>query len=134
MNRTIIADKYLVNSKTILKNNSKFGNVKEIEEYLKKEIEKDQIAAYISTFDHFKHTESIGGKIPNDISASINVMCCFGMAIPSAEFMAIKPMSISIVEKTDSFVVSFIEAPAPSVQQAMSKWINAIEKPTHKTP
>lgn len=127
MNKTVIAEKYLVNTITIPKNKTNFKTVIEIEEYIKEEINKDKIATYISTFDHFAHTKSIGGMIPGDILASINVQCCFGMAIPSAEFMAIKPMSIAVVEKTESFVLSFIEAPAPSVQQAMESWVEAIK-------
>jgi len=127
MNKTVIAEKYLVNVRTILKGNTTFSSIENIEEYLKEEISKDQIATYISTFDHYAHTKSIGGMIPKDILASKNVLCCFGMAIPSAEFMAIKPMSIAVVEKPNSYVFSFIEAPAPSVQQAMEKWIDGIE-------
>ena len=128
MNKTVLAEKYLVNFKTISRGNSKFDSVSQIEEYLKGEIETHQIATYISTFDHYAHTKSIGGMIPDDILASINVLCCFGMAIPGAEFMAIKPMSIAVVEKPDSFVFSFIDAPAPSVQQAMESWVEGVEK------
>jgi len=127
MNKIVIAETYLVNTKTILKNNTDFSSVDEIEIYLKGEIEKDKIATYIETFDHYAHTKSIGGSVPADILASKNVLCCFGMAIPSPEFMAVKPMSIAIVEKPESFVLSFIEAPAPSVQQTMISWIDGIE-------
>lgn len=127
MNKTVIGEKYLVNTQSILKNNAKFSSIKEIETYFKKEIEKHSIATYIETFDHYAHTKSIGGMIPKDILASINVICCFGMAIPNAEFMAVKPMSIAIVEKPDSFIFSFIEAPAPSVQESMENWVKAIK-------
>ena len=126
MNKTVISDKYLVNYKNIAKSSTKFTSVDQIEEYLKGEIKTHQIATYISTFDHFAHTKSIGGMIPDDILASINVLCCFGMAIPGAEFMAVKPMSIAVVEKPDSFVLSFIDAPAPSVQQAMERWVDGL--------
>ncbi len=128
MNKTVIAEKYLVNTKTISKNRTIFTSVDEIEIFLKGKIEEHKIATYISTFDHYAHTKNIGGMIPGDIKASINILCCFGMAIPNADFMAIKPMSIAVVEKPDSFVFSFIEAPAPSVQEAMENWIKEIEK------
>ncbi len=128
MNKTVIAEKYLVNTKSILKNRTTFTSVDEIEVFLKGKIEEHKIATYISTFDHYAHTKKIGGMIPGDIKASINILCCFGMAIPNAEFMAVKPMSIAVVEKPDSFVFSFIEAPAPSVQEAMENWIKEIEK------
>ena len=128
MNKTVIAEKYLVNTKSIPKNRTIFTSVDEIEVFLKGKIEEHKIATYISTFDHYAHTKKIGGMIPGDIKASINILCCFGMAIPNAEFMAIKPMSIAVVEKPDSFIFSFIEAPAPSVQEAMENWIKEIEK------
>ena len=127
MNKTVIAEKYLVNTKTILKNKTNYSSIEKIETYIKSEIDKHSIASYIETFDHYAHTKNLGGMIPGDILASINIICCFGMAIPSAEFMAVKPMSIAVVEKPDSFVFSFIEAPAPSVQQAMESWVEAIE-------
>jgi hypothetical protein len=128
MNKTVLADTYLVNTKEILKSNTTFTSVDAIENYLVKEIEKHPVATYIATFDHYVHTASLkGGMIPEDIKAAKNVLCCFGMAIPNAVFVGIKPMSMGIVETTNSFVFSFIEAPAPSAQQAMSQWIAAVE-------
>jgi hypothetical protein len=128
MNKTVIAETYLVNTKEILKTNTTFTSVNAIESYLKAEIEKHPIAKYIATFDHYAHTASLeGGLIPENIKSAKNVLCCFGMAIPNAVFVGIKPMSIGIVESLNSFVFSFIEAPAPSAQQAMTQWIKAIE-------
>ena len=127
MNKTVIAEKYLVNTQTILKNKTNYKSVEEIESYLKGEIDKHPIASYIASFDHHAHTQKLNGMIPNDILAAKNIMCCFGMAIPNAEFIAVKPMSIAIVEKPNSFVLSFIEAPAPSAQEAMLGWVKAIE-------
>ena len=128
MNRTVLADMYLVHTQEINKTNTTYTSVQEIETFLKAQMEAHPIATYISTFDHYAHTNNLeGGMIPGDIKASINVMCCFGMAIPSAIFMAVKPMAIAVVETTNSFVLSFIEAPAPSAQQAMESWVVAIE-------
>jgi len=128
MNKTVISDTYLVNTKEILKSKTTFTSVDAIETYLIAEIKKHPVAAYIATFDHYAHTANLkGGMIPDDIKAAKNVLCCFGMAIPNAVFVGIKPMSMGIVETTNSFVFSFIEAPAPSAQQAMSEWIAAVE-------
>jgi len=127
MEKIVLAERYLVNKKEILKTETTFTSVEEIESYLKAEIEKHPVAAYIATFDHYAHTKNLDGMIPRDVLGALNVMCCFGMAIPNAEFMAIKPMSIAVVEKDENFVMSFIEAPAPSAQQAMSTWIAGIK-------
>ena len=128
MNRTVLSDMYLVNTQEISKANTNYTSVQEIETFLKAQIAADPTAIYIATFDHYAHTASLeGGMIPGDIKASINVMCCFGIAIPSAVFMAVKPMSIAVVETTNSFVLSFIQAPAPSAQKAMETWVESIE-------
>jgi hypothetical protein len=128
MNKTVIADTYLVNTKEISKSKTTFTSVEAIESYLISEIKKHPVATYIATFDHHKHTASLeGGMIPQNIKAAKNILCCFGMAIPNAVFVGIKPMSIGVVETPDSFVFSFIEAPAPSAQKAMSEWIGAVK-------
>ena len=128
MNKTVLSDMYLVHTQEISKANTNYTSVQEIEIFLKAQIAAHPIATYIATFDHYAHTASLeGGVIPGNIKASINVMCCFGMAIPSAVFMAVKPMSMAVVETANSFVLSFIQAPAPSAQQAMESWVGAIE-------
>lgn len=128
MNKTVIAEKYLVNTQEILKTNTSFTKISEIEKYLITNITNHPVATYISTFDHYAHTSSLdGGMIPPNINAAINVLCCFGMAIPNAVFVGVKPMSIGVVETTESFVLSFVEAPAPSAQQAMQDWVAGIE-------
>jgi len=127
MNKTVLAEKYLVNTQEITKSKTTYTSVTEIENFIKKALEKHPVATYIATFDHHAHTSSLNGMIPGDILAAKNLICCFGMAIPNAVFMAIKPMSIALVETTDSFVLSFMEAPAPSAQQAMEEWVMAIE-------
>ncbi len=127
MKPTVIADTYLVYSQEIAKNKTTYTNVDEIENYLIQQINNHSIASYIATFDHYVHTKNIGGVVQENIKAAKNVMCCFGMGIPSPAFVAVKPMSIAVVETVDSFVLSFIQAPAPSAQEAMKTWVEAIE-------
>jgi hypothetical protein len=128
MNKTVIQEKYLVNTQEIAKSNTTYTSVDEIETFIKTQIEAHPVVSYIATFDHYAHTASLeGGMIPADIKAAKNVLCCFGMAIPSAVFVGVKPMSIAIVETTASFVLSFIEAPAASAQSTMEAWVAAIE-------
>ena len=128
MNKTVIAEKYLINTKEIAKERTNFQSVEAIEKYLIEKIEAHPVATYIASFDHYAHTASlVNGMIPPSIKAVKNVLCCFGMAIPNAVFMGVKPMSIAIVETDTSFVMSFEEAPAPSAQQAMEDWIKTVE-------
>ncbi len=128
MNKTVIQDMYLVTTQEVAKTNTTYTSVQEIEVFLKAQMQAHPVVAYIGTFDHYAHTASLeGGMIPADIKAAINVMCCFGIAIPNPVFMGVKPLSIAVVETTNSFVLSFVEAPAPSAQQAMESWVAAIE-------
>jgi len=128
MNKTVIQEKYLVNTQEIAKSNTTYTSVDEIETFIKAQIASHPVVSYIATFDHYAHTASLeGGMIPGDIKAAKNVLCCFGMAIPNAAFVGVKPMSIAIVETTSSFVLSFIEAPAPSAQSTMEAWVAAIQ-------
>jgi hypothetical protein len=41
--------------------------------------------------------------------------------------MGVKPMSIAIVETEEAYILSFEQAPAPSVQKAMQSWIEGVE-------
>lgn len=127
MELKVLNNAYKVYTKDILKSKAKFQSLQDIENYLIEEINNHPVATYITTFDHYAHTKSLGGMIPPDIKAAKNVLCCFGMAIPSAIFVGVKPMSIAVVEKDDRFVCSFEEAPAPSAQQAMEEWIENLD-------
>ncbi len=128
MKKTVIAETYLINTKEIAKEKTDFTSVEAIEKFLIEKIEAHPIATYIASFDHYAHTNSLeNGMIPPSIKAVKNVLCCFGMAIPNAVFMGVKPMSIAVVETDTAFVMSFEEAPAPSAQKAMENWIDEIE-------
>ncbi len=128
MKHQIIDRTYSVFSKSIPKSRTSFQSAREIEDYMISRIEEHPIAAYITTFDHYKHTSGLeNGMIPGYIHASLHVLCCFGMAIPSPEYMAVKPMAIAIVETDDEFVLSFEQAPAPSVQRSMQNWVEGVE-------
>ncbi len=127
MDLKVLNNAYKVYTKEILKSKAKYLSQQEIENYLIAAIKKHPVATYITTFDHYAHTKSLGGIIPPDIKAATNVLCCFGMAIPSAIFVGVKPMSIAVVEKEDRFICSFEEAPAPSAQKAMEEWIENLD-------
>ncbi len=127
MKHQLIDRVYSVFSKEIPKEQSLFSSVDEIETHLKERIDTHPVAGYITTFDHYTHTASLdNGRIPAHIKASINVLFCFGIAIPSPEYMAVKPMSIAVVETENSFVLSFEQAPAPSLNRIMQSWIEEI--------
>jgi len=50
----------------------------------------------------------------------------FGVQLPKAEMLGIRPRSIGVVETEESFVVSFMDAPNPQAHQFMMEWVEAI--------
>jgi hypothetical protein len=57
MKKISLMDKYPVYTKEILKTDTKFKNVDEFIEALKKKVEADEVATYIGIFDHYNHTK-----------------------------------------------------------------------------
>jgi hypothetical protein len=57
MQKINLMDKYPVYTKEILKTDTKFKNVDEFIEALKKKVEADEVATYIGIFDHYNHTK-----------------------------------------------------------------------------
>jgi hypothetical protein len=43
--------------------------------------------------------------------------------------MAVRPRSNGVVEQTDRFVISFLEAPMPLANNVMEAWVKAIVRP-----
>ena len=84
------------------------------------------IPSYISTFDHYAHTQSIGGEIAENIVAAVNVIFCFGFALPNPQVLAVRPRSIGIVDIGTQFVISFMDAPMKPANDAMQAWALAV--------
>jgi len=123
MEKIILMEKYPIYTKEILKTETKFKNVDEFVEALKKEIKADPVATYIWVFDHFEHTKELWGEIIDGMIAGKIILFCFGQNIPNPQAMAVRPRNIAIAEFEDKFVVSFLEAP---VEKANTKKINWI--------
>jgi len=123
MQKISLMDKYPVYTKEILKSQTKFKNVDKFIEALKEKIEADEIATYIWVFDHFEHTNKIGGEIMEGMIAGKILLFCFGQSIPKPQAMAVRPRNIAIAEFNDKFVISFLEAPKQNVNTKIINWI-----------
>ena len=127
MKQITVMEKYPVFTLEIEKSETTHKNVDEILAYLKSKIEAHPIAVYIGEFDHYAHTSSLEvGEINPDILDAKNIICCFGKVLPKAEVLAVRPRSIGVAELSDSFVVSFLEAPNPDANSAMESWVKGI--------
>ena len=127
MKQITVMEKYPVFTIEIRKNETTYKNVDEILIYLKNKIEAHPIAVYIGVFDHYMHTANLAeGEISEAIKNAKNIICCFGKVLPKPEVLAVRPRSIGVAEMSDSFVVSFLEAPNPEANAAMESWVKGI--------
>ncbi|AKF25733.1 hypothetical protein YH65_10300 [Sulfurovum lithotrophicum] len=132
MKQITVLEKYPVFTLEVNKGETSYTSIDEIFAFLRSQIEAHPIATYIGEFDHYAHTSSLEeGKINEEIKAAKNIICCFGKVLPKPEVLAVRPRSIGVAEMTDSFVISFLEAPNPDANGAMEKWVKDIVNTKH---
>ena len=127
MKQITVMEKYPVFTIEISKDETTYKNVDEIIEYLQSQIEAHPVAVFIALFDHYTHTSTLEvGEVSKNIKDAKNLVFCFGKALPKAEVMAVRPRSFGVAELTDSFIISFLEAPNPEGNSAMEKWVKEL--------
>lgn len=127
MKQMTVMEKYPVYTIEITKDETSYKNVDEVLAYLKSEIASHPVASYIGEFDHYTHTSCLdAGEISDDIKNAKNILCCFGKVLLQPEVLALRPRAIGVAEMVDSFVVSFLEAPNPDANAAMTMWVKGI--------
>lgn len=119
-------EKYPITVMELSKTETSHASVAAIAGYFKACIAGTPRVSYIGSFDHFAHTESIGGEIAPAIKAAVNVLFCFGHALPNPQVLAVRPRSIGIVDMGDKFVISFMDAPMKPANDAMQAWALAL--------
>lgn len=128
MKEMIIQQSCPVFVEELAKSETTLTSVDEIMGYLKEKIDSNPHIVYIAEFDHFSYTDSLPhGKIAQGLIAAKNLLFCFGPMIPSPYMMALKPRSMGIAETTDTFVITFAEAPLPIANQTMRVWAESIK-------
>ena len=125
MTKSLFMQKYPVYSLEITKNKTNFSNVDEIITHLKTLIDAHKVAAFISVFNHYEHTDAMGGEINESIKDAQNIIFCFGKAIPDTKILAARPRSIGVCELENSFVFEFLEAPREQLNSVMEDWIKS---------
>ncbi len=127
MNKEMILEKYPVYVQEIAIDKISYKSVDEILEYFKNKIDTDPIATFIEVFDHYAHTKCLeGGVINADILDAKNIVFCFGEKLPDPRMLAVRPRSIGVAQMKDKFVVSFLEAPVPHVNDKMQNWVKEL--------
>jgi len=127
MKQIVVMEKYPVFTLEIDKSETTLKGVDGILAYLKDKIDNHPVAVYIGDFDHYSHSKSLSdGEMADDILDAKNIICCFGKQLPNPTVMAVRPRAIGVAEMSDSFVVSFLEAPNPQANDAMESWVKEI--------
>jgi hypothetical protein len=125
MKQQLFMEKYPIFTLELAKSECRYSDTDQIMEYLKEQITSNPIAAFIGEFDHYAHTQSIGGEINPDIQTAKMVVFCFGQKLPKPEMMAARPRSISVCDMGENFVFTFLEAPMPAINEVIEGWIKA---------
>lgn len=128
MKKINFQEKFPVFTKNISKDSIKHKDIDSVMEFFKTKIQNHKVAAYISTFDNYEHTSSIGGEINKDIKNAQNIVFCFGKAIPGSPVLAVRPRGIGVCEYDDSFDICFLEAPNETIQETMEQWVDDLNK------
>jgi len=128
MQQKIFKDKYPIFQLELNKCECKMMSVDAIVDYLLNKIESHEKAVNIAVFDHYAHTKKINGEINPEIQAAQNIVLCFGLQLPSAEPVAVRPRSIGVTDLGGYFVINFMEAPNPVANETMEAWVKSLIK------
>lgn len=126
MKQTLLQEKYPIFVAEIRKDETRYQSVEALVGYYEARIAENPKVHFIGVFDHFAHTTGIGGEIVAGMRAAVDVIFCFGFAIPSPQMLAVRPRSIGIADMGDRFVISFMEAPMQPANEAMEAWTRAL--------
>ena len=127
MKQISLMDKYPVNELLVAKDKTSFDSVDAIIAYLKGKVDSHPVATYIACFNHYEHTQSLEEKKINpSILDAQNIIFCFGKEIPTPAILAVRPRAIGVVEMSDSFVLTFMDAPNSQLHNVMVSWVKSI--------
>lgn len=126
MKQTLLQEKYPVYVAEIDKAETSHQSVDAIVNYLKDQFAANPKVQFIGVFDHYAHTKRIEGEINPEIQAAVDVIFCFGFALPNPQVLAVRPRSIGIADMGSKFMVTFMEAPMKPANDAMEAWAKGL--------
>jgi hypothetical protein len=128
MESIFFQEKYPIYTAEIAKSNCVYNSLSTLISYFKNCIDHEPKVQYIGEFDHLAHTCAIGGVVNPAIEGAVNLVFCFGFALPDPKVLAVRPRSIGIADMGTHFTISFMEAPMPPANEAMKRWVLALGK------
>ncbi len=130
MRQYMLMEKYPVFDITIQKEETDLGTIDEVVAALKAKIDAHPKVAFIGVFDHYAHTKAIAGEIDPSIAAAKNILFCFGVALPNAHVLAVRPRSIGVADLGDAFHLTFLEPPMELATKEMEAWCKGLVSKT----
>ena len=100
MKQTLLQEKYPIFVTEISKDETVYRTVDALIDYYRAKIAENPKVQFIGVFDHFAHTTKIGGPIMEGMTAAVDIIFCFGFAIPNPQMLAVRPRSIGIDRKS----------------------------------
>jgi hypothetical protein len=135
MKQTLLNERYPLFVLRLERAETRFQSVDEICDYFRGCIEAHRCGQFIAIFDHYAHTCALpDGAVAPKIRAAKNVIFCFGLTLPSAEILGLRPRSIGVAELDQQFVISFMEAPMPLANAAMEDWALGLKRQDSEDP
>ena len=129
MKQTLLQEKYPLFVMELGRDETGLADIDAICAYFRRCIEAHRYAQFIAEFDHYAHTCNLPeGQVAEGIVAARNVIFCFGIALPNAQVLGVRPRSIGIAETAQGFVISFMEAPMPIANAAMEDWAQGLRQ------
>jgi hypothetical protein len=129
MKQTLLQEKYPVFVLELDRDETAYKDIDAICSYFRGRIQAHRCARFIADFDHYAHTCGLPeGQVAEELLAARNIVFCFGIALPSAQVLAVRPRSIGIAETARGFIISFLEAPMPIANAAMEDWAEGLRR------
>ena len=128
MKQTLLQEKYPLYVAEIAKSETTYQTIDALVGYYQGKMAENPKVQFIGVFDHYAHTSRIGGDIAPGIVAAVNLIFCFGFALPNPQMLAVRPRAIGIADMGDKFVISFMEAPMQPANQAMEAWTRGLRR------
>lgn len=128
MKQHMLQEKYPIFIAEIAKSETDCQTLEDVVAYLKDRIAENEKVQFIGVFDHYAHTRKIGGEIAAGIVGAVDVIFCFGFALPNPQVLAVRPRSIGVADLGEHYVISFMEAPMPPANLAMESWVKGLRR------
>lgn len=127
MKQVLLQEKFPVFTLEFDKTETPYKTAQDIINHLVRLIDENKVTRLVGEFDHYSHTKGLeGGEIDPSIIDARNIVFCFGMKLPKAELLALRPRSIGVAETKSSFTVSFMESPMALANETMEQWVKSL--------